>query len=83
MRFDKMATATFALSFSLAQGAHAKPCSSSSLSSTAQASTTMSNGAPSTIIMRVQISKSGVIHDMEVFRTYALVPEPFTAGGGA
>ena len=68
MGFDKMATAAFALVSSAPRAlAQTIPCSSPGLPSLGRHSTTMSSGVPGTVIVGVQISKSGVIHDMEVF----------------
>jgi TonB family protein len=75
MRLDKRATTAVALWFSLAQGvlaqgAHVSDNAAAGIPCMAvnppHRSTIMSKEVQDTVIMRVRISKSGVVHDMEV-----------------
>jgi hypothetical protein len=67
--FHKIITVALALWFFLAQRAIAQtiPCASLALPSSGQPSTTVSDPVSGTVIMRVQVSKSGLIHDIEIF----------------
>jgi TonB family protein len=66
--FQKVVAVVFALWLFLAQRgiAQTTPCASLALSSPEQRSAPVSDPDSGTVIMRVQVSKSGLIHDFEI-----------------